>query len=278
MENLNNENDDVMVVREIFADRLELENALPIWNKIWNKNALLKDVFNHELFLKVHSILQKRLKPLHDTASILILGQKAGGYAIKIARQYPKSNVVFVSTDKASLEPTKTVTGQFDIKNLSIVEEDIAKQTSLKENSFDFIFVDASTKFSVPLPEILKRASTLLKSGNPLNIMAINSSATFHNIQKIIAEKGFDYKPEVTYSRKELVDALRGAGLEMRDIGGFYLKHDSYYMKEPGKIKALIGSLFDKSFAFLEKVSSKRMSAHSGMGFLVSAKKPVDIN
>ncbi|MEK9177353.1 MAG: methyltransferase domain-containing protein [Patescibacteria group bacterium] len=260
--------------KDVFERRLFLEDFGGIWNKIWNKDALPRDIFAHRLFMRTYSTFD-RFIPNDYHGSILAIGAGTGKAGIKLARNLPQSSVTVASNDSKSVEVIKVILSEFGLANATAAKE-TPENLSFPDNSFNMVLVDAIEGSFSDYDKALAEAVRVLKPGGQLIIVGLNRSHLMYSIYSRLAGVGFIYDYEKSFGKGELVRGLRTLGLSVSVAQGFDPGYGSYAMDTtPASLRAL-GRFADKLVRIANKLFFGAIVDSFGLGLFVMAEKPAD--
>ncbi len=258
-------NEEDRILRGIFEERLQLEKSLPVWNKVWDRNATLHDVFEHAAFHKVYAGLAAAFD-ITNPKRVLIIGG-SGAYAIKLARKFPDS--AFTNLEiKGDGDLVARVKEKFHLKNFTI-DRRSATEAAFPGELFNAVVIDALDGSSVPISAYLSKAEKLLAPNGECIVVAVNRNRPFHKLKARLSPSKFEYGFPNDTTGDELKAALAATGFNNIEVNTLGLAYDAYYLGEISSIRAKAGNILD--------AVEKRVK-NGGLFLVAKATKPGDKN
>jgi hypothetical protein len=107
---------------------------------------------------------------------------------------------------------------------------------------------------------------------------AVNSQNFIHWLYSFFAGKGFSYSNPKSFSKSQVSDMFRKAGLSVSEAYAFEPGYTSYILESTPPLLRLFGNAIDGLARGLDRLLSQAFMKNFGTGLLVLGAKPIDKN
>ncbi len=247
-----------------------------IWRKQWSSKSFrgvsVANIFQQRLFVEGYPIFKKHLPD--NPGDVLDAGGGTGRYGLKIAQNFPESNVVISDILEESLGIGQQLASEMHLKNVFFEQDDLLS-SKFPDNKFDVVVSDVVIQHLPDYTTALKEIKRITKPGGRI-LISTNNFWNFHTpfktVLKIVGQ--YEYGYEKSFSRKELVRTMAKEGLNIIAVDGFYVGYGIFRLKKYNRIFHFLGRAVNRLSKILDKLTGRFFSRNFGFEILVVAQKP----
>ncbi len=244
-----------------------------IWDDVWISQGKAGDpiaVFNNRLFIEGYPVFKSHIPK--NIKKILDVGSGTGRYGIKFSQDFPDSKVTITDISDESIDFISRLAERTRTKNISIQKENVLNM-SFSDNEFDVVFCDVVIQHLPNYKDAIEEMIRVLKPGGRI-IISVNNYWNFpHTIHKFILGKKYMYGYEKSYTKKELRELYKQAGLKTIAEDGFYFAYGIFRLKYINNIFKLIGRIANRTIKFFDKFTNRWISKNLGFEILIVGEK-----
>lgn len=244
-----------------------------VWRAQWKMDDTnIGSVFTNTLFVEGYPVFKKYLD--HRHRRVLEIGSGTGRYGLKIAQDFPESQVLVTDILDESVALINRLIERLRITNANSQKEDVLN-LSFPDNSFDLVFCDVVIQHIQDDKQAVSEMVRVLKPEGTIILSVNNLWNIPHMIFKKLKGTKYAYGYEKSYSKKELRKLALENSLELNAEDGFYFAYGIYRLRHiySFSLFRFAGKAINRITKCIDRFTNRFISKFFGFEIFIVAKK-----